>query len=205
MEKIEFEGIDLSELLPRIPDSIKNSLPFGLVRLDTKGFILEYNMAEGDIAGVSAAWALGKNFFDEVALCTKTPAFYGKFLEGVKKGFMNTVFDYTFDHRSNNAKVRVHMFSMPDGAGNKSIMLMVRRAQAPNVADAYSYPSDTSELNSKSTQEREQREKNESVQTIITAVTAAMNARDQANKDTNNQTDTKLTPRKSLSNDIFKL
>lgn len=137
MEKIDFEGVNLAELLPRIPDSIRNGLPFGLVRLDLEGKILEYNMAEGDLTGVDPAWALGKNFFDDVALCTKTPAFYGRFVEGVKRGFLNAVFDFTFDHQDVGTKVKVHMFSMPDRQGNKGVMLLVKRSDKPLVMDAF--------------------------------------------------------------------
>lgn len=138
MEKIEFEGVNLAELLPRIPDSVRNGLPFGLVKLDLTGKIMEYNMAEGDLTGVDPAWALGKNFFDEVALCTKTQAFYGRFVEGVKRGFINAVFDFTFDHQEVGTKVKVHMFSMPDSRGNKTVMLLVKRSDKPLVMDAFS-------------------------------------------------------------------
>ena len=138
MEKIDFEGVNLAELLPRIPDAIRNGLPFGLVKLDLTGKILEYNMAEGDLTGVDPAWAMGKNFFDEVAVCTKTQAFYGRFVEGVKRGFMNVVFDFTFDHREISTKVKVHMFTMPDSRGNKAVMLLVKRSDKPLVMDAFS-------------------------------------------------------------------
>lgn len=137
MEKIDFEGVNLAELLPRIPDAVRNGLPFGLVKLDLTGKILEYNMAEGDLTGVDPAWAMGKNFFDDVALCTKTQAFYGRFVEGVKRGFLNTVFDFTFDHREIAAKVKVHMFTMPDSRGNKTVMLLVKRSDKPLVTDAF--------------------------------------------------------------------
>lgn len=137
MEKIDFESVNLAELLPRIPESARNGLPFGIVKLDLAGKILEYNMAEGDLTGVDPAWALGKNFFDEVALCTKTAAFYGKFVEGVKRGFLNTVFDFTFDHREIAVKVKVHMFTMPDSRGNKTVMLLVKRSDKPLVTDAF--------------------------------------------------------------------
>jgi photoactive yellow protein len=136
MEYINFESVNLAELLPRIPDSIKNNLPFGLVRLDMTGVILEYNMAEGELTGVDPKWALGKNFFDEVAVCTKTPAFYGRFVEGVKKGFVNAVFEYLFDHAAVATKVKVHMFSMPDSKGQKSVMILVKRSGQPLVVDA---------------------------------------------------------------------
>ena len=138
MEKIDFEGVNLAELLPRIPDSIRNGLPFGLVKLDLTGKILEYNMAEGDLTGVDPAWAMGKNFFDEVAVCTKTQAFYGRFVAGVKSGFMNVVFDFTFDHQEIATKVKVHMFTMPDSSGNKTVMLLVKRSDKPLVMDAFS-------------------------------------------------------------------
>jgi photoactive yellow protein len=136
MEHISYQGVNLAELLPRIPDSIKDGLPFGLVKLDLTGKILEYNMAEGDLTGVSPSWALGKNFFDEVALCTKTQAFYGRFVEGVKKGFINAVFDYTFDHREIATKVKVHMVTVPDHLGRKNVMILVKRSSTPLVMDA---------------------------------------------------------------------
>jgi photoactive yellow protein len=140
MEHISFEGVNLAELLPRIPDSIKDGLPFGLVKLDLTGKVLEYNMAEGDLTGVSPSWALGKNFFDEVALCTKTAAFYGRFVDGVKKGFLNCVFDYTFDHREIATKVKVHMVTIPNHLGQQTVMILVKRANRPLVQDAFDAP-----------------------------------------------------------------
>ena len=140
MEHISFEGVNLAELLPRIPDSIKDGLPFGLVKLDLTGTILEYNMAEGDLTGVDPKWAIGKNFFDDVALCTKTQAFYGRFLEGVKKGFLNAVFDYTFDHRDVATQVKVHMVTIPNHLGQKNVMILVKRANKPLIQNAFVEP-----------------------------------------------------------------
>ena len=136
MENINFEGVSLAELLPRIPESVKNGLPFGIVKMDLTGKILEYNMAEGELTGVDPSWAIGKNFFDEVALCTKTAAFYGRFVEGVKKGFLNVVFEFVFDHQLAATKVKVHMFTLPDSSGKKTVMLLVKRSNQPVVTDA---------------------------------------------------------------------
>jgi photoactive yellow protein len=186
MEKFDYQGVDLAELLPRIPDNIKNDLPFGLVKLDLQGNILEYNMAEGQIAGVDASWAIGKNFFEEVAVCTKTAAFYGRFVEGVKKGFLNTVFDYTFDHRSNNARVRVHMVTVPDHLGRKNVMLMVRRADKPVVMDAFApaissapaaetVPASLDASTTASPAHQGRPTADESIQSIVAALVAALN------------------------------
>ena len=139
MEHIDFQGINLAELLQRVPESIQNGLPFGVVKLSLTGTILEYNMAESEITGIDATWAIGKNFFDEVALCTKTAAFYGRFLEGVRRGFLNVVFDFAFDHREVATQVKVHMFTMPNRKGEKIVMLLVKRAGgplAPHAVDA---------------------------------------------------------------------
>ena len=126
METVHLENINLSEVLPRINDI--NMLPFGLVKMDLTGKVLEYNMAEAELTGTDPNWAIGKNFFDEVAI-TNTPAFYGKFVEGVKKGFLNSVFNYSFTHCEIPIRVRVHMVTMPDSRGQKIVVMMVTRVQ----------------------------------------------------------------------------
>jgi photoactive yellow protein len=136
MEFISFDGVNLADYLSDIPDPVKNTLPFGLIRVDLTGTILEYNMAEGELMGVDPAWAIGKNFFDDVATCTKPEAFYGRFAEGVKKGFLNTVFGYNFNHRGVATSVKVTMVTMPDHQGRKTVMIMIKRANKPLIVDA---------------------------------------------------------------------
>jgi photoactive yellow protein len=88
-----------------------DSLPVGMIQLDRNGKVLKFNQTESDLARVAAADALGKSFFDEVAPCTKVQAFYGKFLEGVEKRQLQTVFDYVFRFRDGREKnVVISMF-----------------------------------------------------------------------------------------------
>ena len=138
MERINIDYVNLADLLPLIPSKLQNDLPFGLIRLDAKGYVLEYNMAEGDLTGVDPAWAIGKNFFKDVASCTNTPAFYGRFAEGVKKGFLNIIFDYSFTHRATPTRVTVRMITMPDHLGRTNVMVLIKRADRPVVVDAVS-------------------------------------------------------------------
>jgi photoactive yellow protein len=140
MEFINFDSVDLAGYLHQIPDATQNSLPFGLIRVDLKGKILEYNMAEGEMMGVDPGWAIGKNFFDDVASCTKPEAFYGRFAEGVKKGFLNTVFEYTFHHRGVATGVKVTMVTMPDHQGQKTVVIMIKRTSKPQIVDAFLPP-----------------------------------------------------------------
>ena len=146
MEILNLENINLAEVLPRINDI--NVLPFGVVKMDLTGKILEYNMAEAELTGTDPAWALGKNFFNEVATCTNTPAFYGKFVEGVAKGFLNAVFNYSFTHCETPTRVRVHMMTMPDSRGQKIVVMLVTRVNQPiQVTEAFHAPSSLSGLN----------------------------------------------------------
>ena len=136
MEIVHLENINLVEVLPRIVDI--NVLPFGVVKMDLTGKILEYNMAEAKLTGTDPAWALGKNFFFQVATCTNTPAFYGKFVEGVAKGFLNAVFNYSFTHLETPIRVRVHMMTMPDSLGKKVVVMLVTRVKQPvSVTEAF--------------------------------------------------------------------
>ena len=103
-------------------------------------------MAEAELTGTDPAWAVGKNFFHEVATCTNTPAFYGKFVEGVTKGFLNAVFNYSFTHCETPIRVRVHMMTMPDSRGQKVVMMLVTRAKQPvRVTEAFQVPSSVSD------------------------------------------------------------
>ena len=151
MEIVHLENINLAEVLPRINDI--NVLPFGMVKMDLTGKILEYNMAEAELTGTDPAWAVGKDFFKEVATCTNTPDFYGKFAEGVKKGFLNAVFNYSFTHCEVPVRVRVHMISMPDSSGQKIVVMMVTRVKQPvQVTEAFQAPSGASGLASLSSE-----------------------------------------------------
>ena len=143
MEIGHLKNINLAEVLPRINDI--NVLPFGVVEMDLTGKILGYNMAEAELMGTDPAWALGTGhwakIFNEVATCTNTPAFYGKFVEGVKKGFLNVVFNCSFTHRETPIRVRVHMMTMPDSMRQKIVVMLVTRVNQPvQVTEALQVP-----------------------------------------------------------------
>jgi photoactive yellow protein len=133
MERVDFQGTDISGILDRLPDEDRNRLPFGVVKLDTQGKILAYNMAEAEISGVRVQDVIGKNFFLEVAVCTQRPEFYGRFRDAMDNDrVLNLIFDYEFQNALYSAvhepiKVRVHMFSSYEIGGIKIVWLMVKR------------------------------------------------------------------------------
>ncbi len=109
MEIVKFDAVDIQNKLARMNDREIDQLAFGAIQLDKQGNILFYNMAEGELTGRDPKEMIGKNFFNEVAPCTKSPGFYGKFREGVDKGDLSTMFEYEFDYKMKPTKVKVHM------------------------------------------------------------------------------------------------
>ncbi|WP_423842081.1 photoactive yellow protein [Acanthopleuribacter pedis] len=109
MERVKFDESDLNNALANMNPNEIDSLSFGAVELDGSGKIVRYNAAEGDITGRDPKSVVGKNFFTDVAPCTNSPEFYGKFKEGVASGSLNTLFEYRFDYEMTPTKVKVHM------------------------------------------------------------------------------------------------
>jgi photoactive yellow protein len=124
MERVSFDQADVDNTLANMNDRDLDNLAFGAVQVDSNGKILSYNAAESDITGRNAGDVIGKNFFDEVAPCTKSPEFHGKFKEGVEKGELDTMFEYTFDYQMQPTKVKVHMKKAMAG---DSFWILVKR------------------------------------------------------------------------------
>lgn len=109
MDVVSFGSSDIENNLAKMSDQDLDKVAFGAIELDAQGKIIKYNAAEGDITGRKPEEVIGKNFFREVAPCTNSPEFQGRFAEGVKNGNLNTMFEYTFDYKMTPTKVKVHM------------------------------------------------------------------------------------------------
>ena len=109
MDIVKFGQEDIENTLSKMEDKELDDLAFGAIELDQNGNILQYNAAEGDITGRDPDAVKGKNFFTEVAPCTNTDEFYGKFKDGVQSGELNALFEYVFDYNMMPTKVKVHM------------------------------------------------------------------------------------------------
>lgn len=86
-----------------------DTLPFGAIRLDPAGTILNYNKTEERISGRAAKDVVGKNFFQDVAPCTRVKRFFGAFQTGVDRRDLNEVFDFTFRFPAATREVRIRM------------------------------------------------------------------------------------------------
>ena len=110
IEMVKFNDQDIRKMLGQVDQEKIDTMAFGAVELDGGGKILRYNMAEGEIVGRKPADVIGKNFFDEVAPCTKSPEFYGLFTEIVKTNRDTfSKFQFVFDYKMQPTKVSVMM------------------------------------------------------------------------------------------------
>ena len=124
MEFLSYEDIELVEVLTRIPRKGRDRMQFGIIELDLRGTIMAYNMGEAKVSGRNAADMIGKNFFSDIAPCTKTPEFYGRFKAGVEKGNFSARFDYLFNHEMNPVAVRVSMMMSTIDDENRVLLLI---------------------------------------------------------------------------------
>jgi len=125
MEMVKFGSDDIENALAKMGTGELDDLAFGAIQLDANGKILKYNAAEGGITGRDPKSVIGKDFFKDVAPCTDTKEFRGRFQDGVKNGDLNTMFEYTFDYEMKPTKVKVHMKKALAG---ESYWVFVKRA-----------------------------------------------------------------------------
>jgi photoactive yellow protein len=90
-----------------------DDLEYGAFEVDKGGTILRYNDIEADINGPRVNDCVGLNLFTEIAPCTRRPEFLGRFLDGVKSGHLDAVFQWRFTYKEKATKVWVCMKTEP--------------------------------------------------------------------------------------------
>ena len=92
-------------------ESELDQLPFGVVGLDSLGFVLRYNLYESRLARLDKNEVIGRSFFDEIARCAKTDTFFGRFQRMLAAGRLGAreSFDYVFGFAFGEQKVTIEM------------------------------------------------------------------------------------------------
>lgn len=115
LDEIDFRADALPEILPSLSDETLHQADFGIIRLTDEGTVTFYNQFEAEMSGVDSETALGMNFFEDLAPCTNTDAFAGRFrknidiLEGLDGDSMDLTFQYTFTYRMYPTEVMIRM------------------------------------------------------------------------------------------------
>lgn len=112
---LDFEAEDLPRYLAQASEDDLNKADFGVVQLDDDGRIQFYNEYEQRLSGIPHQEAVGESFFEEIAPCTYSDRFSGKFFEGVEAGDLNELFTYTFTYRMEPLLVKIRLCRDTDG------------------------------------------------------------------------------------------
>ncbi|MDQ3280195.1 MAG: PAS domain-containing protein [Acidobacteriota bacterium] len=121
--RIEVDPESLVGEIGRMTAAELDALPFGAIQLDPEGTVLAYNKTEERISGRSAQDVVGKNFFHEVAPCTRVKRFFGAFQAGVERRELSEVFDFTFRFPAGTREVRIRMIY--NAAGKPAVWIFV--------------------------------------------------------------------------------
>jgi photoactive yellow protein len=100
---------DVLEAIDTMTADELDRLPYGMIQLDRTGRILNYNAVESKLASLRKEDAIGKQFFTEIAPCTKVQEFYGRFKEGVIREALDTSFRFHFAFKQAPRDVTVRL------------------------------------------------------------------------------------------------
>lgn len=99
----------------RLSSAEIDELPFGAIQLDEDGTVLSYNRFESQFAKRDRNDVVGRNFFRDIAPCTRVKSFFGAFQEGVRRKELDEVFDFNFKFAHGPKQVRVRMIYASSG------------------------------------------------------------------------------------------
>ncbi len=100
---------EVLEAADRMTPEELDRAPYGIIQLDASGRILKYNAVESKLASLRKEDAIGKQFFTEIAPCTKVQEFYGRFKEGVIHESLDTSFRFHFAFKQHPRDVTVRL------------------------------------------------------------------------------------------------
>ena len=125
-----FKSFDLAKA--SAVDNI-DELPFGVIVVDRKGTILEYNRYESDMTGFSRERVLDRNFFHDVAPCTAIKEFEGRFGEFLTSHDTSIEpFEFTFPFTKGEQRVTI-VFVRMNFESERATICVVRHPGSPKA------------------------------------------------------------------------
>lgn len=118
--------LDDAARLARVSSRDLDGLPYGAILLDTSGRIVAYNDTESRMARLPVEAVVGRNFFTEVAPCTRVKDFEGRFralASGEGAGLASFDFTFPFPFGAQRVSVLLTRHQQPGHV----IMALIRR------------------------------------------------------------------------------
>lgn len=112
-------------------DAELDALQFGVIALDEEGTVLRYNLYESRLARLDRNQVVGRNFFQDIAPCTRSDEFQGRFRTMVAAGSQPPIvrFDFVFDFKFGAQDVSIELLRAPGAA--RFYLLINRTRVAP--------------------------------------------------------------------------
>lgn len=122
------QGIDFGAVAQLTPDKL-DGLPYGLITLDARGRVIHYNDTESRLVGLPKDRVIGRNFFRDIAPCTRIREFQGRFEELAANpiGVRVQTFDFVFKFARGEQHVSVVM--TPGRVRGQFHLALLRRAR----------------------------------------------------------------------------
>lgn len=120
-------GIDFGTVSRLTPDEL-DRLPYGLICLDAQGRVVQYNDTESRLARLPKERVIGRNFFADVAPCTRVREFEGQFYDLVRDPSRVRVRSFDFVFRFRHSEQHVTIVITPARTRGLYNMALLRRA-----------------------------------------------------------------------------
>lgn len=125
-------GIDFGAVSRLSPEQL-DTLPYGLICLDAQGRVVHYNDTESRMARLPKGKVVGRNFFSEVAPCTRVREFEGQFRDLVRDPSRVRVRSFDFVFRFQHSEQHVTIVMTPARTrGLYNLALLRRSISAPD-------------------------------------------------------------------------
>ena len=120
------DGIDFGAIAKLTPDKL-DGLPYGLITLDAVGRVIHYNDTESRLVGLPKDRVIGRNFFTDVAPCTRLREFEGRFMELAADPVRVRVQTFDFVFRFAKGEQHVTVVITPARTRGQFHMALIRR------------------------------------------------------------------------------
>jgi photoactive yellow protein len=107
---------------PLLDEADLDSLPFGLIEIDPDGTVLRYNSTERALSGKSVDDVIGRNFFAEVAPCTRVREFQGRVAPFLASNSEPETFRFSFPFPTGTVNVTIAFVR----TGHGTVFVMVK-------------------------------------------------------------------------------
>ncbi len=119
--------VDSVERLSRMTTDEVNELPYGFLILDRDGVVRLYNRYESRMSRLAPDRVVGRNWFRDIAPCTRVEAFFGRFQRLLDEPDVTSErFSFRFHFLHGAQDVTVQMTRAPDESGSV-FMTVVRQ------------------------------------------------------------------------------